>query len=309
MHIGLIGLGRMGLNMGRRWLRGGHTVVAYNRSAEKTMQLAKEGAVAAASLEALIAHLPAPRSVWIMLPAGSLIDEQIERLAPLLAAGDCIIDGANGFFRDAIRRAGMLRPQGISFLDAGVSGGIWGLENGYCTMVGGEQADFRRIEPLLATLAPPEGYLHAGPAGAGHFLKMTHNGVEYALMQAYAEGFELLQASEFDYDLAAVSALWNRGSVVRSWLLELLERALMQDPGLSSLAARVDDSGEGRWTVQQAVELAVPAHTIAAALFQRFASREENAFGLRVLAALRREFGGHAVTAAKAPAGLSTVQR
>ena len=299
MHIGLIGLGRMGLNMGRRWLRGGHTVVAYNRSSDKTKQLAEEGAIAALSLEALIVQLPAPRLVWIMLPAGPLIDDQLERLTPLLAAGDLVIDGANGFFRDAMRRAEKLRVQGIGFVDAGVSGGIWGLENGYCTMVGGDEADVRRLEPLLATLAPPAGYLHAGPVGAGHFLKMTHNGVEYALMQAYAEGFELLQASPFDYDLCAVAALWNRGSVVRSWLLELLESALTKDPDLMTLAAQVDDSGEGRWTVQQAVEFGVPAPTIAAALFQRFASREQNAFGLRVLAALRREFGGHAVTLAQ----------
>ena len=233
-----------------------------------------------------------------MLPAGQLVDDHIEQLAELLAPGDLLVDGANGHFRDAVRRAEKLAAKSVGFIDAGVSGGIWGLENGYCTMVGGDAADVRRIEPLLQTLAPAEGYLHAGPVGAGHFLKMTHNGVEYAMMQAYAEGFELLDASGFDYDLRAVAALWNRGSVVRSWLLELLERALESDPDLSSLKARVDDSGEGRWTVQQAVELGVPAPAISMALFQRFASRQEDAFGLRVLAALRREFGGHAVTPA-----------
>lgn len=295
MHIGLIGLGRMGFNMGRRWLRTAHTVVAYNRSSEKAEQLAREGAIAALSLEALVQAVPTPRCLWIMLPAGGLIDEQIEQLTPLLAKGDLIIDGANGFFRDAIRRAAHLREQGFSFVDAGVSGGIWGLQNGYCTMVGGEAADFERIEPLLADLAPPGGYLHAGPAGAGHFLKMVHNGIEYALMQAYGEGFELLQASPFGYDLPAVASLWNRGSVVRSWLLELLESALEKDPALASLSAHVDDSGEGRWTVQQAVELGVPAPAISASLFARFASRDHDALSLRVLAALRREFGGHAV--------------
>jgi 6-phosphogluconate dehydrogenase len=302
MHIGLIGLGRMGLNMGRRWLRSAHTVVAYNRSSEKTEQLAAEGAIAVLSLEALVQAVPTPRCIWIMLPAGGLIDEQIEQLTPLLAKGDLIIDGANGFFRDAIRRAAHLREQGLSFLDAGVSGGIWGLENGYCTMVGGAAADFERIEPLLHDLAPPDGYLHAGPAGAGHFLKMVHNCIEYALMQAYGEGFELLQASPFGYDLSAVASLWNQGSVVRSWLLELLESALKRDPTLASLSAYVDDSGEGRWTVQQAVELGVPAPAISTALFARFASRDQNALSLRVLAALRREFGGHAVKPAEVPA-------
>lgn len=298
MHVGLVGLGRMGFNMGRRWLRGGHVVVAYNRTFEKTKELATHGAAAVTDLPDLMEFLPAPRVVWLMLPAGQLVDDHIEQLAELLAPGDLIVDGANGHFRDAVRRAEKLAANGVGFIDAGVSGGIWGLENGYCTMVGGDAADVRRIEPLLQTLAPAEGYLHAGPVGAGHFLKMTHNGVEYAMMQAYAEGFELLDASGFNYDLRAVAALWNRGSVVRSWLLELLERALESDPDLSSLKARVDDSGEGRWTVQQAVELGVPAPAISMALFQRFASRQEDAFGLRVLAALRREFGGHAVTAA-----------
>lgn len=298
MHVGLIGLGRMGFNMGRRWLRGGHVVVAYNRTFEKTKELATHGAAAVTDLPDLMEFLPAPRVVWLMLPAGQLVDDHIEQLAELLAPGDLIVDGANGHFRDAVRRARKLAAKRIGFIDAGVSGGIWGLENGYCTMVGGEAADVHRIEPLLQTLAPADGYLHAGPVGAGHFLKMTHNGVEYAMMQAYAEGFELLDASGFNYDLRAVAALWNRGSVVRSWLLELLERALESDPDLSSLKARVDDSGEGRWTVQQAVELGVPAPAISMALFQRFASRQEDAFGLRVLAALRREFGGHAVTPA-----------
>lgn len=295
MHVGLIGLGRMGFNMGRRWLRGGHAVVAYNRTFEKTKELATHGAAAATDLATLIERLPTPRIVWLMLPAGHIVDEHIDQIAPLLSGNDLVVDGANGFFEDAVRRAERLRARGIRFMDAGVSGGIWGFENGYCTMVGGEPADFRRIEPLLQTLAPADGYLHAGPVGAGHFLKMTHNGVEYAMMQAYAEGFELLNASRFGYDLKAVAALWNRGSVVRSWLLELLEKALTSDPALSSLRARVDDSGEGRWTVQQAVELGVPAPAISLALFQRFASRQEDAFGLRVLAALRREFGGHAV--------------
>jgi len=298
MQIGLIGLGRMGFNMGRRWLSGGHAVVAYNRSAQKAEELGTHGAVAATDLATLIERLPAPRVVWLMLPAGQLVDDHVEQLLGRLAAGDLIVDGANGHFRDAVRRGENLRSHGIGFIDAGVSGGIWGLQNGYCTMVGGDAADVRRVAPLLETLAPADGYLHAGPVGAGHFLKMVHNGIEYGLMQSYAEGFELLQASGFNYDLRAVAALWNRGSVVRSWLLELMERAFTTDPHLSSLKARVDDSGEGRWTVQQAIELGVPAPAITAAVFQRFASRQENGFGLRVLAALRREFGGHAVTPA-----------
>lgn len=308
MQLGLIGLGRMGFNMARRWLGGGHAVVAYNRSAQKVEELSTHGGVAAADLASLIEHLAAPRVVWLMLPAGQLVDDHLEQLAGRLAPGDLIVDGANGHFRDAVRRAEMLRTRGIGFVDAGVSGGIWGLQNGYCTMVGGETADVRRIEPLLKTLAPEDGYLHAGPVGAGHFLKMTHNGIEYGLMQAYAEGFELLNASGFNYDLRAVAALWNRGSVVRSWLLELMERALTSDPQLSSLKARVDDSGEGRWTVQQAIELGVPAPAISAAVFQRFASRQEEGFGLRVLAALRREFGGHAVTPIDPTSGITLPQ-
>lgn len=298
MQIGLIGLGRMGFNMARRWLGGKHTVVAYNRSAQKADAIAAQGAVAALTLASLVERLAAPRILWLMLPAGQIVDDHLDQLVGLLAPGDLVVDGANGHFRDAQRRAEKLRAHRIGFIDAGVSGGIWGLKNGYCTMVGGDAADVRRIEPLLNTLAPEDGFLHAGPVGAGHFLKMTHNGIEYGLMQAYAEGFELLNASEFHYDLKAVAALWNRGSVVRSWLLELMERALDADPQLATLKARVDDSGEGRWTVQQAIELGVPAPAITAAVFQRFASRQEDGFGLRVLAALRREFGGHAVTPA-----------
>lgn len=297
----------MGFNMGRRWLNGGHTVVAYNRSARKAEELGAHGAVPAADLATLVERLPTPRVIWLMLPAGHLVDAHLEQILGRLASGDLIVDGANGHFRDAVRRGENLRSHGIGFIDAGVSGGIWGLQNGYCTMVGGAAADVRRIAPLLETLAPEDGYLHAGPAGSGHFLKMVHNGIEYGLMQSYAEGFELLQASGFDYDLRSVAAVWNKGSVVRSWLLELMERAFTTDPHLSSLKARVDDSGEGRWTVQQAIELGVPAPAITAAVFQRFASRQDNAFGLRVLAALRREFGGHAVTAAdsKPPVGPS----
>ncbi len=297
MQIGLVGLGRMGMNMARRLMRGGHEVVAYNRSPGKVDQIVAEGAVGTSSLEELVGKLAPPRIVWIMLPAGGPVDAQIDALAGMLAPGDIIVDGGNSYYKDDIRHAESLAPRGIHYVDAGVSGGIWGLSIGYCTMLGGERADVERIEPLIATLAPKDGFLHCGPVGAGHFVKMVHNGIEYAMMQSYAEGFEILRAAPFEgkIKLADIANLWNQGSVVRSWLLELLASALKKDPELSGIKGYVEDSGEGRWTVQQAIETAVPATTLAHALFERFRSREGDAFADKVLAALRNEFGGHEI--------------
>jgi len=295
MRLAIIGLGRMGLNMARRLLEGGHGVVVYNRGRDKVDQMVREGAVGAASLEDLVHRLSPPRVAWLMLPAGPVTDQHLDRLAELLEPGDLIVDGANGRYREARARAERLRARGLRFLDAGVSGGIWGLKEGYCIMVGGEAADFELLEPALKTLAPPGGYHLCGPAGAGHFVKMVHNGVEYALMEAYGEGFELLKASPFGLDLAAVARLWGRGSVVRSWLLDLLASALARDPDLASIRGFVEDSGEGRWSVQEAVDLGVGAEVIAQSLFKRFESRQAETFSNKVLAALRKEFGGHPV--------------
>ncbi|GAB4341861.1 MAG: decarboxylating 6-phosphogluconate dehydrogenase [Desulfobulbaceae bacterium] len=297
MRLAMIGLGRMGMNMARRLLRGGHEVVAFNRTPEKTRQLAEEGAEAAFSIEEAVGKLSSPKIVWIMLPAGRVVDEHIDRLAGLLDKGDIIVEGGNSRFQDDIRRSDYLRDRGLHYLDAGVSGGIWGLEVGYCTMIGGEREIFNQVEPVLETLAPEGGYLYCGPSGAGHFVKMIHNGIEYGMMQAYGEGFALLEASPYSehFNYRELARLWNRGSVIRSWLLELLENAFEGDPRLHDLAAYVDDSGEGRWTVEQAVESGVAAPVITQALFARFQSRDPNSFAARVLAALRREFGGHAV--------------
>ncbi len=297
MRIGFAGLGRMGMNMCRRGLRGGHEVVAWNRSFEKTKALAAEGAKPAQTLSELVASLAAPRTVWVMLPAGEATDAVITELSSLLEKGDLIMDGSNGYYKEDIRRSRELAAKGIGYIDAGVSGGIWGLERGYCIMTGGTVADFARVEPFIKTLCADKGYLHCGPHGCGHFVKMAHNGIEYAMMGAYGEGFEILNASQYggELDMPAIAALWNRGSVVRSWLLELLESALKKDPALKTVEGYVEDSGEGRWTVEQAVETGVPAHAISAALFKRFSSRQHNAFSDRILAALRREFGGHAV--------------
>jgi len=297
MKIGMVGLGRMGINMARRLLRGGHQVVAYNRTPAKTEEVARDGAEAAFSLEELVEKLEGRRVIWLMLPAGRPVDEHLAGLMALLAPGDIVVEGGNSFYKDDIRRAEELAGPGINYVDAGVSGGIWGLEVGYCTMVGGRRADFEYLEPVFKTLAPPEGYMYCGPNGAGHFVKMIHNGIEYGMMQAYGEGFALLEASPFgeELDYGALSRLWNQGSVIRSWLLELLELAFKKDPGLTSLQGYVDDSGEGRWTVHEAVDSGVSAPVITAALFRRFESRQDDAFENRVLAALRREFGGHAV--------------
>lgn len=297
MQVAMIGLGRMGMNMALRFLEKGHEVVAYNRTAKKTEELAGEGAVAAYSLEEIPGLLDKPRAVWIMLPAGPSVDDHLAKLLNLLDPGDMIIDGGNSFYKDDLRRAAMAQEAGLSYVDAGVSGGIWGLREGYCLMVGGPREAYDHLEPLFKDLAPAEGYLYCGANGAGHFVKMIHNGIEYAMMQAYAEGFELLDASPYGKNLAydALSHVWNRGSVIRSWLLELAERAFEADPQLSDIQGYVDDSGEGRWTVQHAVETAVSSPVITLSLFERFRSRKENTFSDRVLAALRREFGGHAV--------------
>ena len=293
MQIGMVGLGRMGANMTLRLLRGGHEVVAYDRTPDAAAKLT--GATAASSLEELVAKLEAPRHVWIMVPSGDPVTQTIEALAALLSEGDCITDGGNSNYKDSIARAETLSKRGLHFLDAGTSGGIWGLENGYCLMIGGERAVFERMEPVFRTLAPPGGYAYVGPSGAGHYVKMVHNGIEYGLLEAYAEGFELLDASAYDLDLSRIAALWNRGSVVRSWLLELAERALANDPHLEGIAGYVEDSGEGRWTIVEAIEREVPATVLAYALFARFRSRQKESFGAKLIAALRQEFGGHGV--------------
>jgi 6-phosphogluconate dehydrogenase len=296
MKIGMVGLGRMGMNMARRLLQGGHQVVAYNRSSAKTEELAGEGGEASFSLPELVGKLEGRKVVWLMLPAGKTVEDHLGRLLKLLSPGDIIIDGGNSYFKDDIRRAAMLNAFGLNYLDVGVSGGIWGLKIGYCTMVGGRREDFDYLEPIFKTLAPVEGYMYCGPTGAGHFVKMIHNGIEYGLMQAYGEGFALIEASDYNQvDYGDLSRLWNRGSVIRSWLLELLESAFDDDPELAGLQGHVDDSGEGRWTVLQAVESGVSAPVITSALFRRFESRQPDAFENRVLAALRQQFGGHAV--------------
>lgn len=296
MKIGMVGLGRMGMNMARRLLQGGHQVVAYNRSPAKTEELAEEGGEASFSLQELVGKLDERKVVWLMLPAGQTVDAHVEQFLELLSPGDIIIDGGNSYFKDDIRRAEKLAGHGLNYVDAGVSGGIWGLEVGYCTMVGGRREDFDYLAPIFKTLAPEDGYMYCGPTGAGHFVKMIHNGVEYGMMQAYGEGFALIEASKYNQvDYGDLSRLWNRGSVIRSWLLELLERAFDDDPQLAELQGYVDDSGEGRWTVLQAVESGVSAPVITSALFRRFESRQPDAFENRVLAALRQQFGGHAV--------------
>ncbi len=298
MDIGLVGLGRMGANMARRLAAGGHSVVVYDVDAAAVANVSQHGSVGSDSLEGLVALLPPPRAVWLMLPIGPPTQDTIDRLAPLLSPGDILLDGGNANYKDSMRRAGELAERGIQFIDVGISGGIWGLANGYCVMVGGPAESVRRMEPAFRSLAPTQdsGYCHFGPSGAGHFVKMVHNGIEYALMESYAEGFELLSAKdEFDLDIAAVAETWKHGSVVRSWLLELAAAALKEDPGLESLEAFVEDSGEGRWTVQESVDLAVPTPAITAALQQRFRSRQDGPIGAKLLAALRQQFGGHAV--------------
>jgi len=295
VQIGFVGLGKMGAGMARRLLRGGHSVVATDRSEFAVSAVAQEGASPAADLAALVAALEPPRTVWIMVPEGGATESVVAVLGKLLARGDLVVDGGNSNFKDSQRRAADLSEKGLLFVDAGTSGGVWGLEAGYCLMCGGDRAAIDRLAPALTTLAPPDGWLHTGPAGSGHYVKMVHNGIEYALMQAYAEGFELFTASGYELDNAKIAALWTRGSVVRSWLLELAAEAMRKNPSFEGVAPWVEDSGEGRWTVVESVERAVPAPTITAALQARFRSRQESSYAARFLNALRNEFGGHEV--------------
>ena len=295
LQLGMVGLGRMGANMARRLAEGGHTVIGFDPSPESRAVLEAAGMATVESMADLCARLAAPRAVWLMVPSGGPTDASIEALGPLLAPGDMVIDGGNSRYTDSQRHARSLSERGIAFLDCGTSGGIWGLLEGYCLMIGGERADFTRAEPLFATLAPNGGYLHTGPVGSGHFVKMVHNGIEYGMLEAYAEGFGLMAAHELDLDLAAIAHLWEHGSVIRSWLLELGADALEKDARLEGIQGYVEDSGEGRWTVEESIRLGVPTPALAFALFERFRSRQADAWGDRFIAALRKEFGGHAV--------------
>lgn len=297
MQLAMIGLGKMGGNMTERLVRGGHDVVAYDRSPEVVGRYARIGATGAASLSDVARKAAAPRVVWIMVPAGDAVDQTIDELRPLLSEGDILIDGGNSNFRDTMRRARTLAEGGIQFVDCGTSGGVWGLENGYCLMVGGEKRAVLRCEPIFKTLAPAHGCAHVGPSGAGHYVKMVHNGIEYGMLQAYAEGYEILHASrDFpEIDLRQVSQLWQHGSVVRSWLNELAARTFSNDASLDRIRGFVADSGEGRWTVKEALDIDVPAPVITLALLMRLRSRQEDSFSAKVIAALRNEFGGHAV--------------
>jgi 6-phosphogluconate dehydrogenase len=297
MELGFIGLGRMGMNMVVRLLRGGHRVVVYNRSPEKVREAEGHGAVGATSIADLVARLGRPRAIWVMVPAGAATQDMIDTVVRHLDREDIVIDGGNSNFHDDARRAEVLTPLGLHYVDVGTSGGIWGLEVGYCLMVGGEETVFRHLEPLFRTLAPEHGYGYMGAHGAGHYVKMVHNGIEYGMMQAIAEGFALMHKSPYGLDLPRIATLWMQGSVVRSWLVELAGRALEEDPALQKIRGWVEDSGEGRWTVQDAIDQSVPAWTMTAALFARFRSREEDSFADRMLAALRNQFGGHAVRA------------
>jgi 6-phosphogluconate dehydrogenase len=286
MKLGMVGLGRMGAGMTERLRRDGHEVSTYDPNVEST----------AGSLVELIRQLERPRAVWLMIPAGEVTEMAFQELKELLGDGDTIVDGGNSYFRDSQRRAGEAAERRLRYVDVGVSGGVWGLEEGFCLMAGGEDEAVQQLEPIFRTLAPLDGWAHVGPSGAGHFVKMVHNGIEYGLMQAYAEGFDIMQGSEFDLDLTQISGLWLRGSVVRSWLLELLHRALEQHGDeLSEISAYVEDSGEGRWTIAEAIAENVPAPVITAALYARFASREDESFAAKINAALREQFGGHAV--------------
>jgi 6-phosphogluconate dehydrogenase len=320
MQIGIIGLGRMGANIARRLMQGGHTPVVYDIDAAARAELGRDGASAADSLEAVVGQLGTPRAVWVMLPAGKITEGTIAHLASILSAGDIVIDGGNSYYKDDIRRAAELGKSGIHYIDVGTSGGVWGLTRGYCMMIGGPEEQVRALDPIFRTLAPgrgdipltpdreahdaraEEGYLHAGPAGAGHFVKMVHNGIEYGLMQAYGEGFNILQGKNtdllppgerFDFNLADIAEVWRRGSVISSWLLDLGAEALARDPGLESFSGYVEDSGEGRWTVEAAIEEAVPAEVLTASLYTRFRSRQSHNFAEKMLSAMRFGFGGH----------------
>jgi len=296
MQLAMIGLGRMGGNMVRRLAQGGHELIVYDSSADAITAHAGKGIKVAKDLADLAKQLVPRRVVWVMVPAGAPTDSTIEQLVPHLAKGDIVIDGGNSNFRDSLRRAEALKTQGIEFMDVGTSGGVWGLTLGYCLMIGGSAAAFQHCEPIFKALAPADGYAHVGPCGAGHYVKMVHNGIEYGMLQAYAEGYEILHASQdFELHLGQIAKLWNHGSVVRSWLNELAERALSRDDHLAAVRGYVEDSGEGRWTVEEAMRLDVPAPVITMSLLARFRSRQEESFGAKVIAALRHEFGGHAV--------------
>jgi 6-phosphogluconate dehydrogenase len=298
VKLAMIGLGKMGGNMTRRLLQAGHEVVAYDRNADAVNAASAEGAIAATSLEEAVgkARLEGqPTVIWVMVPSGAPTQDTLVQLSSLLGSGDIVIDGGNSHFKDSVARGLMLQKTGVAFLDCGTSGGVWGLANGYCLMIGGLKAAFATCEPIFDALAQPGGLLYAGESGAGHFVKMVHNGIEYGMMQAYAEGFELLEKSKYDLDLRAVADVWMHGSVVRSWLLELLVNAFGDEPRLESIKDFVPDSGEGRWTVQTAMELEVPAPVITLSLMQRFASRQDESFAAKVNAALRNQFGGHTV--------------
>ena len=295
MQLGMIGLGKMGGNMVTRLIRGGHQIVAYDRSPDAVKAAVAQGATGAASLQELVSKLNAPRAIWVMVPAGAPTEDTVKALAALMQADDTIIDGGNSKYTDDARRAQELSAKKINYQDAGTSGGVWGLKNGYCLMVGGDKNIFQRLEPIYKTLAPENGYGYMGKHGAGHFVKMVHNGIEYAMMQAYAEGFDIMKATDFNLDLAAIGNLWMQGSVVRSWLLDLGAEALKKNPTLEGIKPFVNDSGEGRWTVEAAVNLAVPAPTITASLFARFESRQTDSFSMKFLNALRNQFGGHEI--------------
>jgi 6-phosphogluconate dehydrogenase len=295
MKLGMVGLGRMGANMTTRLLLDAHQVVVYDRSPDAVAREAAEGATGSTSLADLVSQLSPPRAVWIMVPSGKPTDDTVSELLGLLAPGDVIIDGGNSNFRDSQARCTAAKAKGIDFVDAGTSGGVWGLKNGYCLMVGGDAAAVKKVEPIFLSLAPKDGYAYVGASGAGHFSKMVHNGIEYGMLSAYGEGFEILEKSEFGYDLHQLADLWLHASVVRSWLLELAELAFRADPKLTDIRGYVDDSGEGRWTVQAAIDESVPAPVITMALLSRFVSRQEESFSAKVIAALRNEFGGHAV--------------
>jgi 6-phosphogluconate dehydrogenase len=320
MQLGMIGLGRMGGNIVRRLLKHGHSAVVYDKDPKSVAGLVAEGTLGAATLEEFVTKLEKPRTAWVMLPAGKITEATIETLSALMQADDVIIDGGNAFWQDDVRRGKALKPRGIHYLDVGTSGGVWGLERGYCMMIGGEKAVVDRLDPIFAALAPgrgdvpktpsrdgrdprvEQGYIHAGPVGAGHFVKMIHNGIEYGLMQAYAEGFDILKnasrealpaAHRFDFDLADIAEVWRRGSVIPSWLLDLTASALARQPTLETYSGFVEDSGEGRWTVNAAIDEAVPAEVLTAALFARFRSRQDHTFAEKILSAMREGFGGH----------------
>lgn len=295
MQLAMIGLGRMGSGMTVRLLQGGHQVVVFDRSVDAIGALAGKGATPASSLEDLGQKLKAPRIFWLMIPAGPPVDDTIQRLSGVLSPGDVIVDGGNSNYKDSMRRAETLRSQQVEFLDCGVSGGIWGLKVGFNLMVGGNEAVFKQVEPIFQTLAPADGYAYVGASGAGHYSKMVHNGIEYSMLQSYAEGFEILKAAPFGFDLIQLARLWNHGSVIRSWLLELAEAAFERDPELTHIKGYVEDSGEGRWTLEEALAHSVPAPALAMSLFMRYRSRQDDSFSAKVLAALRNEFGGHPV--------------